>query len=160
MEDRTPPWTTPRPGSFDAIARGNHHRRVPDQRNENREPLSLRVEYENMNSFFADYTRNISRGGTFIVTEQPFPIGTEFVFQLVVPRAEAPVSLHGIVRWVLPPDRAVAGQDAGMGIEFLFATDEDRDAVARLVEGWMQESFGPKLVRLLTGGGPPKRDDD
>jgi type IV pilus assembly protein PilZ len=30
-----------------------------------------------MNAFFADYTKNISRGGTFIRTDKPLDIGTE-----------------------------------------------------------------------------------
>ena len=31
--------------------------------------IELTVEYKRMNAFFADYTKNISRGGTFIRTD-------------------------------------------------------------------------------------------
>ncbi len=39
-----------------------------DRRKDQREPIELQVSYKRLNTFFADYTRNISRGGTFIGT--------------------------------------------------------------------------------------------
>ena len=45
----------------------------------------LRVEYTRLNSLFADYTRNISRGGTFIKTTKALPVGTRFIFALCLP---------------------------------------------------------------------------
>jgi len=53
-----------------------------DRRGDSRAPIELKVEYKRLNSFFADYTKNISRGGSFIGTEKPLPVGTEFVFAL------------------------------------------------------------------------------
>ena len=43
------------------------------------------VDYKRLNTFFADYTKNISKGGTFIRTSKPLDVGTEFVFVLTVP---------------------------------------------------------------------------
>ena len=63
-----------------------------------RAPIELKVEYKRLNSFFADYTKNISRGGTFIRTERPLGIGTEFNFKLCVPTLENPLVLRGKVR--------------------------------------------------------------
>ena len=51
-----------------------------DRRIAERGPIALRVDYKRLNSFFADYTKNISRGGTFIRTDRPLQLGTEFVF--------------------------------------------------------------------------------
>ena len=34
-----------------------------------RAPIELKVEYKKMNTFFSDYTKNISKGGTFIKTQ-------------------------------------------------------------------------------------------
>jgi type IV pilus assembly protein PilZ len=39
-----------------------------DGRQHARAPIELKVDYKKMNSFFADYTKNISKGGTFIKT--------------------------------------------------------------------------------------------
>jgi hypothetical protein len=35
----------------------------PERRAETRRPIELKVEYKRLNTFFADYTKNISRGG-------------------------------------------------------------------------------------------------
>ena len=61
-----------------------------ERREQRRAPIELKVEYKRLNTFFFDYTRNISKGGTFIHTERPLPIGTVFVFQLRLPTLDAP----------------------------------------------------------------------
>ena len=58
-----------------------------ERRDQDRAPIKLEVQYKRLNTFFADYTRNISKGGTFIRTARPLDIGTEFVFVLVLPEA-------------------------------------------------------------------------
>src|SRR5688572_5523064 len=110
-------WTTRPFTSFDRLHGRAHHSRVAaeedgaDRRKFTRVPIQLKVEYKRLNSFFADYTRNISRGGTFIRTQKPLDIGTEFVFQLVVPKLPKALELRGRVQWVVQPNE---GQDPGM----------------------------------------------
>ena len=70
-----------------------------DRRAAPRGPIRLRVDYERMNAFFADYTKNISKGGTFIKTARPLPVGTRFLFALAVPALSEPVTLDGEVTW-------------------------------------------------------------
>src|SRR3954463_14413182 len=70
-----------------------------ERRREARAPIELKVEYKRLNTFFYDYTKNISKGGTFIKTEKPLDIGTIFLFKLQVPSREAPFALRGEVRW-------------------------------------------------------------
>ena len=69
-------------------------------------PIELKVEYKRLNSFFADYTRNISRGGTFIRTQKPLNIGTEFLFRMKVPKLEDALVIRGRVQWIVQPDEA------------------------------------------------------
>lgn len=71
----------------------------PEHRQNGRAPIELKVDYKKLNSFFADYTKNISKGGTFIKTKKPLPIGTRFLFKLTVPHREAPFELLGEVVW-------------------------------------------------------------
>ena len=63
-----------------------------DGRQAARLPIELRVEYKKMNTFFSDYTKNISKGGTFIKTDKPLKVGTEFLFQLSIPALSAAVA--------------------------------------------------------------------
>jgi type IV pilus assembly protein PilZ len=122
-----------------------------DRRSDPRAPIELRVEYKRLNSFFADYTKNISRGGTFIRTDKPLGVGTDFVFKLGVPNLSDPLVLKGKVQWIITPEQASAEREPGMGIGFIFASDAEREAVETVVEKLMVDSLGPVLYRKLLG---------
>jgi type IV pilus assembly protein PilZ len=117
-----------------------------EQRAGERSAIELKVEYERMNSFFYDYTKNISRGGTFIRTDRPLDVGTRFVFQLTVPGLSMPLELTGEVRWLRRPNE---GPDPGMGIQFVFADDEQRAVIDTVVEQLMTQSLGPLITSRL-----------
>jgi type IV pilus assembly protein PilZ len=100
-----------------------------------RSPVELRVEYFLLDKFIADYTRNISRGGVFIRSEQLLEVGTELAFKLHVPPLEEPLALRGRVAWVRDEVSAAdAGKAAGMGVEFIYASEEERLRTVRTVE--------------------------
>ncbi len=124
-----------------------------DRRREGRHPIELKVEYQRLNSFFSDYTKNISKGGTFIKTSKPLDVGTEFVFKLFVPKLEEPIRIRGQVQWVLSDEQAAAGdprsEEAGMGIHFVFRGDDERRAVEKTVEKLMVDSLGQLLYSRL-----------
>lgn len=131
---------------------------TPDNRLEHRAPVELRVEYRQMNMFFADYTKNISKGGTFLKTSTPLAVGTRFVFLLGIPGFAAPIELQGEVTWVLDAVAAAsAGQDAGMGIRFVFEDEARRTAFERAVEKLMLDHLGPEIYRSLLGRPPASR---
>ena len=122
-----------------------------DRRGDERAPIELKVEYKRLNSFFADYTKNISRGGTFIGTDRPLEIGTDFVFKLGVPNLAEPLVLKGKVQWVVMPHEANEERGPGMGIGFVFDSDVERERVEATVEKLMIESLGPVLYQKLIG---------
>ena len=122
-----------------------------EKRGENRAPITLRVEYKRINTFFADYTKNISKGGTFIRTTRPLEIGTEFMFVLSLPEA-VELELKGIVKWVIAEAHGTEEKPAGMGIQFVYADDAQRTAVEAVVSGMMHESLGSVLAGKLLRG--------
>ncbi|MEL6544837.1 MAG: TIGR02266 family protein [Myxococcota bacterium] len=124
-----------------------------ERRDDPRAPIELKVEYKKMNTFFADYTKNISKGGTFIKTERPLPVGTEFLFKLTLPKRERPFELKGEVIWTNKRDEVQNPevQAMGMGIRFIFDVDSDRTHFEKQVEGLMIESLGEHLYRKLIG---------
>jgi type IV pilus assembly protein PilZ len=115
------------------------------------------VEYLQLNSFFADYTKNISRGGTFIATTRPLPIGTQFVFKLGVPTLQEPLTLAGKVQWIVHEADETEEQPAGMGIGFVFDTDAERDRVNGIIEDLMRRQLGPVLSEKLLSHRPKPR---
>jgi len=122
-----------------------------ERRADPRQPIELKVEYKRLNTFFADYTKNISRGGTFIKTGRPLSIGTEFLFKLFVPNLETPLAIHGEVQWVVTEEDAATseGGEAGMGIRFVYREGDDKDTIARTVERLMVDSLGQRLYTKL-----------
>ena len=133
------------------MARGGSDR---GRRDFPRAPIELKVEYKRLNTFFADYTKNISRGGTFIRTNKPLDVGTEFVFKLLVPNLDQPLALRGQVRWVVkegepPPPGVEAGHEPGMGIKFIFENDEEKRLIESTVEKMMIDSLGQLIYSKL-----------
>jgi type IV pilus assembly protein PilZ len=117
-----------------------------EKRIAHRMPIELKVEYKRLNTFLSDYTKNISSGGTFIKTKTPLEVGTEFVFKLHVPTVEPAVEIRGVVKWVTDKDEEPG---PGMGIEFRFESDEQREDLRRTVEKLMTASLGERISRNL-----------
>jgi type IV pilus assembly protein PilZ len=122
---------------------------VDDRRRDVRNAIELNVEYKRINTFFSDYTRNISKGGTFIRTSRPLKLGTQFVFALRIPHLDEPLRLRGLVKWVVSPEEASAEQPVGMGIEFQYSSDDERRATEEVVEGLMSRELGETLSSRL-----------
>jgi type IV pilus assembly protein PilZ len=120
-----------------------------DRRGTGRAPIELKVEYRRVNAFFADYTKNISRGGTFISTSRPLPIDTEFLFSLFVPGMTEPLRLRGKVVWASPVDGATAANPAGMGIEFQYENEEERLEKQHIVWKLLALELGEDLATRI-----------
>lgn len=114
------------------------HRRHP------RAPIELKVDYKRLNSFFAEYTKNISKGGTFIKTPKPLPPGTRFLFRLQVPSRAAPFEVEGEVT-----RQDGAGPEPGMAIRFVWQDQTARLAFEAAVERLMVESLGAQVAAEL-----------
>ncbi len=128
-----------------------------DKREDQRLPITLRVDYKRMNTFFADYAKNISKGGTFIRTNKPLDIGTEFNFVLSIPHRSEQLQLKGEVMWiVLESEINDTDKQAGMGIRFVFARDGERQAVHDFVEELMSETLGEHVSTKLLAREPIK----
>lgn len=134
-----------------------------DRRLQERTPIELRVEYQRLNRFFYDYTKNISMGGTFIKTSKPLDVGTQFLFKLVIPTMPGPLVLRGEVRWILHEGQTRVGEgpdgadEPGMGIRFIYDDDGQRAAVESEVEKLMVGSLGPRIYAGLYRPGDKRK---
>ncbi len=120
-----------------------------ERRDADRAAITLKVDYKRLNTFFADYTKNISRGGTFIRTSRPLEVGTEFLFVLSLPTLNEQVQLNGEVKWAVPEESSSPDNPAGMGIKFKFDTEADRAKVDDFVERLMENALGSEISRKL-----------
>ncbi len=140
-----------------------------ERRESGRPPIELKVEYKKLNTFFADYTRNICKGGTFIRTRKPLDEGTEFVFKLIVPKLDQPIAIHGKVEWVVrerqepdggePASPGEGESPPGMGIRFVYGSEDERRAVEGTVERLMIDSLGQLIYSKLMARAMAKPTD-
>lgn len=116
--------------------------------------MELRVEYEQLNQFFADYSRNISQGGLFIQTEEPLSPGKTLKLRITAPDLGVPLALESTVRWVVTPDEATRDNPAGMGVEFAYGSEEERLDIEERIEALIVQTLGPIAFEALTGAKP------
>ena len=133
------------------MAPSNDDERWSDRRSEARHAITLRVDYKRMNTFFADYAKNISKGGTFIRTSKPLDIGTEFVFVLSIPGQTEHLQLRGEVMWTVDESQANEEHPAGMGIRFRFAEEAEKRQLDQFVSALMSEKLGGAVAAKLLG---------
>ena len=108
---------------------GEERRRYP------RIPVEIFIEYEALEQFFKDYVTNISRGGIFIQTETPLPIGTKLYIRFLLPGSQEVIKTEGEVVW-----RSEEGKQRGMGVAFKKLDREARDRVEAIVlQAWGDE---------------------
>jgi uncharacterized protein (TIGR02266 family) len=87
---------------------GDDRRRAP------REPLLLKVQYGDAAELVADYTENISAGGTFVLTNRLLAEGTPVRLVLSFPGLIKPLPISGVVKWV----REEPPEERGLGVAF------------------------------------------
>src|SRR5689334_4059409 len=94
---------------------------VPDQtRRDMRTPITLKIKFKssNLDQFIERYSVDVSRGGIFIRTKEPLPVGTQLRFEFQLQDASALIAGDGTVVWIREHDPARQGVAPGMGVRF------------------------------------------
>ncbi len=97
--------------------------------------LSMTVRYKSatLADFIEHHSHDVSRGGMYIKTPQPFPAGTLLKFEVRIAGDEKVIQGVGRVVW----KRDSAGPDpdkpAGMGIKFIKLDDASREVIEQLM---------------------------
>jgi molecular chaperone DnaK len=96
--------------------------------------LTLRLAYGSVDEFIERYALNISRGGIFIRTLEPRPVGTEVRFAIDLANGVRVIHGKGLVRWSNSPSApGEADRVPGMGIRFVEIDPQSRALVDLLV---------------------------
>jgi uncharacterized protein (TIGR02266 family) len=110
-----------------------------DRRLHHRADMILKVDYQNIEEFIADFSENVSQGGLFIATDQAFTRGTELDFEVSFPGLLDPLLMKGVVKWC----RSTPNEEgaAGIGVQFL-----------------PEQSPGRSTLRNILSDSPPRED--
>lgn len=104
----------------------------PAQRNSDRLPITLEVNFKTELEFLNCKTKNISAGGMFIRTFYPLPEGTELNVRFSIPEIEIDFSVIAKVVW-----SAVVREnenESGMGINFMNMSKEKSTILKSYIE--------------------------
>ena len=93
----------------------------------------LPVAYRSVDGFITDWVTNISKGGLFINSRTPLPVGTLVRLIIQLPDTPFPFELKGRVVRVCEFDNAT-NEVPGMGIEFVDIDDDKRARIERFVD--------------------------
>ncbi|MCH7644750.1 MAG: TIGR02266 family protein [Myxococcales bacterium] len=100
-----------------------------------RADIVVRVNYQNVDSLFSEFARNINDGGIFVETETPQPVGTNVELEFKLPGADQPIEVVGnVVRSISAADLTDSDATPGMGIEFENLGSDVRQQINEIVK--------------------------
>jgi uncharacterized protein (TIGR02266 family) len=107
-----------------------------DKRAERRVPVALRIRlrYSDVDQFISKFAINISRGGMFLSSRNPKPIGTHLQFEMRLVDDSPVIEGSGEVRWIREYDRHHPNQPHGMGIRFFELKPDSQVVLERIIE--------------------------
>ncbi len=105
-----------------------------ERRDSPRADIVVRVNYQNVDSLFSEFARNINDGGLFVETETPQPIGTKVELEFKLPGADQPIKVVGNVVRSVSADQVDSDGAAGMGIEFENLDSDVRQQINEIIQ--------------------------
>lgn len=94
---------------------------------ENSKDIRLKVVYRSTTNFLNDYTANISIGGCFLSTQQPFKMGETIELALILPSARS-INATAVVQWT-----STDPEFPGVGVRFTVLSERDKNLIVQLL---------------------------
>jgi uncharacterized protein (TIGR02266 family) len=117
--------------------------------------VSLNVRYKSatVDEFIENHALDVSRGGIYIKTGNPFPPGTLLKFEIRLASDQAVIAGVGRVVWKRDAGTATAERPAGMGVKFIKIDEPSKSVIDKLVSAradagraFESEAEGPSTV--------------
>src|SRR5215471_17992354 len=100
-----------------------------------RTPVTLKIKFKsaNIDQFIERYSVDVSRGGIFIRTKEPLPVGTQLKFEFQLQDAQPLISGDGTVVWIREHDPTRTGVAPGMGVRFDKLASQSQQVLDRIL---------------------------
>jgi len=100
-----------------------------------RTPVNLRIKFrsESLEQFIERYAVDVSRGGIFIRTREPLPVGTQLKLDFQYQNGGPLMAGDGTVVWIRDPDPSRPNIPPGMGVRFDRLTPESQAVLELLL---------------------------
>jgi uncharacterized protein (TIGR02266 family) len=104
-------------------------------RTEPRIPTALSLVFKERDNFVKAYTSNVSTGGLAIKTENPLPLGHQFVLKLKLPGVQEPMQIKCEVMWAHKREESTPENPPGMGVKFIEISEKDFLFLKKYISG-------------------------
>jgi uncharacterized protein (TIGR02266 family) len=96
--------------------------------------VRVRLKYPDVETLVERFSPNVTRGGIFLASREPRPVGALVRFEVSLLSGTAVLAGEGKVTWVKPFDAAAPARPHGMGVSFTRIDPSCREMFRRLVE--------------------------
>ena len=119
--------------------------------------VSLNVRYKSatVDEFIENHAHDVSRGGIYIKTANPFPPGTLLKFEIRLASDQAVIAGVGRVVWKRDTGQSKSERPAGMGVKFIKIDDPSKAVIDRLANSRTDAGKSFESESEGTGGSEP-----
>ena len=96
-------------------------------------PVRIRLRFASFDAFIDKFAPNVTRGGVFIASRNPLPIGSTFAFEIQLAGGEVALAGDGKVTWLKAFDPAAPQKPYGMGVQFLRLDNPSRELLNKIL---------------------------
>jgi len=126
------------------------------------EPVRIRLRYTDLDTFVERFAPNVTRGGVFLPSRAPRPVGEVLAFEVQLASGRVALAGTGKVIWVKQHNPAEPQKPHGMGVQFVQIDPATRATLDRMLKlrGSSKPGAGPAAgprspsqpVHTLAGG--------
>jgi uncharacterized protein (TIGR02266 family) len=112
-------------------------------------PVRVRLRYPDLDVFVERFSPNVTRGGLFLASKSPRPVGDAFMFEVQLATGAVALAGEGKVIWIKEYNPAEPNKAHGMGVQFIRLDADSREVLTRMlkIKGTQR---GPGAPRGLT----------
>jgi uncharacterized protein (TIGR02266 family) len=96
--------------------------------------VRVRLRYPDLDTFVEKYAPNVTRGGIFLASRDPRPVGQVLRFEVLLRQGGPVLSGQGRVTWVKEFNAAEPHRPYGMGVQFIQVDSQARPVLDRLLQ--------------------------
>jgi uncharacterized protein (TIGR02266 family) len=97
-------------------------------------PVRVRLRYPDLDTFVEKFAPNVTRGGIFLASRDPRPVGHVLRFEVLLRQGAPVLSGKGRVTWVKEFNAGEPHRPYGMGVQFLEVDPVCRPVLERLLQ--------------------------
>jgi molecular chaperone DnaK len=96
-------------------------------------PVRVRLRFPDLDTFVERFAANVTRGGVFIASRSPRPVGDVFPFEVQLASGAIALAGEGKVIWVKEYNPDEPNKPHGMGVQFASLTPPSRAVLKRML---------------------------